>query len=78
MSKQAEKIATILSENAIGEEEFAYCLGIEPALATAICLGKKKLSASLARQVEQTFSKPKQWLDSEEESGQGPNYDLFG
>lgn len=71
MSIQSEKIAIILSENAIGIEEFAYCLGIEPALAKSLSSGKKKLTKSLARQIEQTFSKPNQWLDIDEESDQG-------
>jgi plasmid maintenance system antidote protein VapI len=78
MTKQAEKIETILSENAIGIEEFANCLGIDPTLASSLCSGKKKLTKSLARQIEQTFSKPNQWFDIDEESEQGPNYDLFG
>ncbi len=76
MSSQQQKLQELLAENAISEQEFAFCLGIEPTLADAICQGQKKLSGKLARQIEQTFSKPAFWLDDEMESG--PGYDLFG
>lgn len=77
MANHSDRLHQILSENALDEEAFAYCLGIEPALAEAVCSGRKKLTASLARQIEQTFSKPAYWLDSDANS-EGPSYDLFG
>ncbi len=77
MSLQAKKLQELLKENAISEEEFAFCLGIDVTQAEQLCFGKRKLSKSLARQIEQTFSKPQNWLEVGEES-EGPNYDLFG
>ncbi|WP_108127677.1 hypothetical protein [Saccharospirillum mangrovi] len=77
MANHSDRLQQILNENALDEEAFAYCLGIEPAVAEAVCAGRKKLTASLARQIEQTFSKPAYWLDGESD-GQGPSYDLFG
>lgn len=77
MSLQANKLQELLKENAIGEEEFAFCLGIEVTVAEQLCQGKRKLTAKLARQIEQTFSKPKNWLSVDDDS-EGPNYDLFG
>ena len=77
MSLQANKLKEVLSENAIGFEEFAFCLGIEPGFAEQLCQGKRKLTNTLARQIEQTFSKPKNWLDVDGDT-EGPNYDLFG
>jgi hypothetical protein len=40
----------------------------------------KKISDSLARLMEQTFSKPGLWLDQAnlEGAGTGPSFDLFG
>ena len=79
MNKQAEKLTQLLAENAISEEEFANCLGIEYSVAVDLCSGQKRLSKALAKQIEQTFSKPAQWLDVETEiDSKGPNYDLFG
>lgn len=77
MVQQTDRLQQLLSENALTDDAFAYCLGIEPEQATAICNGRKKLTASLARQIEQTFSKPAYWLDSDA-AEQGPSYDLFG
>lgn len=77
MQYQQQKLRELLNENAISAEELAYCLGIEPDQAEALCLGRKALTNRLARQVEQTFSKPAYWLDGDEKT-QGPNYDLFG
>ena len=77
MSRQTERLQQLLSENALSEEDFAYCLGIEPSQAEALCTGRKKLTVGLARQIEQTFSKPAHWLEAEGDQG-GPNYDLFG
>ena len=79
MTTQVEKLTIILNENAIEIEDFANCLGITLTQASDICTGKKTISKSLARQIEQTFSKPDNWLaiDSDNAPG-GPNYDLFG
>lgn len=77
MKTQAAKLQQLLAENAISEEEMAFCLGIEPSLAESLCQGRKALTKKLARQIEQTFSKPAFWLDGED-GDTGPNYDLFG
>lgn len=77
MVQQSDRLQQLLNENALTEDGFAYCLGIEPDQAAAICGGRKKLSASLARQIEQTFSKPVYWLETDA-TEQGPSYDLFG
>lgn len=80
MNAQHQKLTQLLNENAISEEDFAYCLGIEPAQAERLCTGKKALTSRLARQIEQTFSKPVYWLDNDRETGQssGPGFDLLG
>lgn len=72
-----QKLEELLAENAIGAEEFSMCLGMSEKQALDLLSGKKKLTASLARQIEQTFSKPKHWLESDED-GQEAVYDLFG
>ncbi|MFQ3231612.1 hypothetical protein [Reinekea sp.] len=77
MSEQTEKLNQILKENLINTEEFANCMGISEVHAIAYCQGSKKLTSSLQRQIEQTFSKPANWLNSETNSN-GPNFDLFG
>lgn len=79
MQNQVQKLAIILDENALELIDFANCLGITQARAKAICSGVKPIPSSLARQIEQTFSKPYHWLDIES-SGQtqGPENDLFG
>lgn len=77
MNSQHTKLQQLLSENAISEEEFAFCLGIDPGVAESLCQGRKRLSDKLARQIEQTFSKPAYWLDGGDAES-GPNYDLFG
>lgn len=78
MNKNTEKLQLLLTENAIGEEEFAYCLGITEKQAKQFLSGQKTVSQSLARQIEQTFSKPKFWLSTEAGEEEGPNFDLFG
>lgn len=80
MNSQQQKLTRLLDENAITEEDFAYCLGIEPAQATQLCSGKKALTPKLARQIEQTFSKPAYWLDDSgaTSNNTGPSFDLFG
>lgn len=77
MQLQQQKLQQLLNENAISTEDFAYCMGIQPSQAQALCEGKKMLGHRLSRQIEQTFSKPAYWLEG---SGNevGPNYDLFG
>jgi plasmid maintenance system antidote protein VapI len=79
MDAQVKKLETLLSENALEIEDFANCLGISDKQAEAFCEGKKKLTSALARQIEQTFSKPKFWLDFETVGDEeGPQNDLFG
>jgi plasmid maintenance system antidote protein VapI len=80
MKEPHPKLNQLLDENAISEEEFAYCLGIEPFQAKQLCSGKKALTAKLARQIEQTFSKPAFWLDENKDlsGNSGPSFDLFG
>lgn len=80
MNAQQQKLTRLLDENAITEEEFAYCLGIDPAQANRLCSGKKALTPKLARQIEQTFSKPAYWLDDSDvtPNNTGPSFDLFG
>lgn len=72
----------IMQENALDELSFAMCLGKdEGQIAAMLEEGSKKvISDSLARLMEQTFSKPKLWLDAgaDGEEGAGPSYDLFG
>lgn len=67
----------LLEENAIGEEEFANCLGISVDVTVELLSGRKILKKTLARKIEQTFSKPENWLDSHLDNQAG-DYDLFG
>lgn len=79
MPNQVQKLAIIIDENALELIDFANCLGITEARANAICTGKKAISATLARQIEQSFFKPYRWLDIEEsDDAEGPTHDLFG
>jgi len=72
----------IMRENALDEMSFALCLGKdEDQMAALLKEGSKKtINDALARLMEQTFSKPKLWLDTGVEGGDsaGPSYDLFG
>ncbi|MHA7878305.1 MAG: hypothetical protein ACX931_00810 [Saccharospirillum sp.] len=77
MHDQTHRLQQILTENAIGAEEFAYCLGLAPDQAEALVEGRRPLTARLARQIEQTFSKPAHWLDGDAQVGTA-DYDLFG
>lgn len=63
-------LSRLLEENAIGPEELAYCLDKEPRVLDALLRQGSHLpiSDTLARQVEQTFSKPPFWLDGEAEN----------
>lgn len=79
MAELARKLRTLLAENAIGTEEFAHCIGIDIAHAHALCAGEKRLTSTLARQIEQTFCKPDYWLEPDfDMDAQGPKHDLFG
>lgn len=68
----------LMRENAIGVMELAACIGLdENKLETMV--GEKATKAlpdSAARLMEQTFSKPQGWMDSEEDGG--ISFDLFG
>lgn len=74
--------STIMLENALDELSFAMCLGKDEEQIAALMVptSKKVISDSLARLMEQTFSKPKLWLDAEPGNAvtSGPSYDLFG
>lgn len=76
------KAIEIMHENALDELSFAMCLGKDESQIASLMLpnSKKTISDSLARLMEQTFSKPKLWLDQIEggDQPQGPSYDLFG
>ena len=70
----------IMKENALDELSFAMCLGLEEVQISVLLTegSSKKISDSLARIMEQTFSKSQLWLDGGEGEGQGPSFDLFG
>ncbi len=73
----------IMQENALDELSFAMCLGKDEEQMNGLLMdaSKKKINDGLARLMEQTFSKPKLWLDqgaTDEAGQQGPSYDLFG
>jgi hypothetical protein len=72
----------IIKENALDELSFALCLGKDEDQMVALLVdgSSKKISDSLARTIEQTFSKPSLWLDQSAADGSasGPSFDLFG
>lgn len=72
----------IMKENALDELSFALCLGQDEAQFEALLAegSSKKISDSLARIMEQTFSKPSRWLDNGAtgDTAAGPSFDLFG
>ncbi len=72
----------VMKENALDEVGFALCLGVdESQLAAMLTSGsRKKISDALARQIEQTFSKPAMWMDVDvnNDASSGPSFDLFG
>jgi hypothetical protein len=68
----------LMRENAISIVELAACLGADEKKLEAM-VGEhatKTLTDTLARLMEQTFSKPAGWLDSAEDGG--ISFDLFG
>jgi hypothetical protein len=71
----------LMKENALDELSFALCLCVDESQMIELLRDKssKKISDSLARTMEQTFSKPSLWLDqSSLGDGAGPSFDLFG
>ncbi len=72
----------IMRENALDEEGFAMCLGKDEVKIVEMLAkdSKKKISDTLARLMEQTFSKPNLWLDQKEAGTEdsGPSFDLSG
>ena len=76
------KAIEIMHENALDELSFALCLGKDESQIASLMLpnSKKTISDSLARLMEQTFSKPKLWLDQvdDQDHPHGPSFDLFG
>jgi len=68
----------LMRENAIGIMELALCIGQDENKLEAM-IGEnptRSLSDSLARVIEQTFSKPSGWMDNAEDGG--ISFDLFG
>jgi len=73
----------LMKENALDEMGLALCLGKDEDQITAMLAqdSARKINDGLARQMEQTFSKPSMWLDkgaSGQSSDGGPSFDLFG
>jgi hypothetical protein len=71
----------LMKENALDELSFALCLGVDESQMIGLLSdnSSKKISDSLARTMEQTFSKPSLWLDQTAiGDGAGPSFDLFG
>lgn len=68
----------LMRENAIGLLELAACLGQdEQKLGTMVGEhATRMLTDTLARLMEQTFSKPAGWMDNTEDGG--ISFDLFG
>lgn len=68
----------LLLENALDVETMAACLGQDETRLNAIIGEKptKKMPDSLAALMEQTFSKPKGWMDQSDDGG--ITFDLFG
>ncbi len=68
----------LMRENAIGILELAACMGLDEDKLEAMVGDKatRLLPDSAARLMEQTFSKPVGWLDSNEDGG--ISFDLFG
>jgi hypothetical protein len=73
-----QQAQVLMRENAIGIMELAACMGLDEAkLAAMVGEGAtRQLSDSAARLMEQTFSKPVGWMDSNEDGG--ISFDLFG
>jgi len=73
-----QRVQELMLENALDVETLAACLGVdEDKLDAMVGEGaKRKISDSLARQMEQTFSKPQGWLDQGDDGG--ITFDLFG
>ncbi|MCB2387463.1 hypothetical protein [Thalassolituus alkanivorans] len=68
----------LMLENALDVETMAACLGQDEDRMQAM-LGEKptrKITDAVAAQMEQTFSKPKGWLDQSDDGG--ITFDLFG
>jgi len=73
--RQAQEL---MRENALDVATMAACLGQEEDRMLAM-LGEKptrKITDGVAAQMEQTFSKPKGWLDQSDDGG--ITFDLFG
>lgn len=73
-----QRAQELMLENALDVATMAACLGVDEQKLEAM-LGNKpsrKISDSLAKQMEQTFSKPQGWLDQGDDGG--ITFDLFG
>ncbi len=73
-----QQAQVLMRENAIGIMELATCIGQDEVKLAAMVGDKptRALTDSIARVMEQTFSKPAGWMDSSEDGG--INFDLFG
>lgn len=72
------KAQQLLAENALDVATMAACLGQDENALEAMLAEppRRKIADKLARQMEQTFSKPAGWLDQAEDGGL--SFDLFG
>ena len=70
----------LMHENALDELSFALCLGVDEGQIGLLLAdsSKRKIADSLARLMEQTFSKSVFWLDEAEKAASFSGYDLFG
>ncbi|ASP40035.1 hypothetical protein CHH28_15745 [Bacterioplanes sanyensis] len=72
------KAQQLLDENALDIATMAACLGEEEARLNTMLTDapSRSIPDKLARQMEQTFSKPGGWLDQHDDGG--ISFDLFG
>ena len=73
-----QRVQELMLENALDVTTLAACLGVDEIKLEAMVGegAKRKIPDSLANQMEQTFSKPKGWLDQGDDGG--ITFDLFG
>lgn len=73
-----QQFTLLMQENALDVALMAACLAIDESVLEAMVTDqpRRKISDSLARTMEQTFSKPFGWLDCMDDGGIA--YDLFG
>lgn len=73
-----QRAQELMLENALDVATMAACLGVDENKLQAMLADKpsRKIPDSLAKQMEQTFSKPQGWMDHGEDGGIA--FDLFG